>query len=228
MLELAHTNQCANISSGKDQTDHISIFSKAFQTDINHLSSLLNTTCWWKQGTLSFGRPGPLTELSVWRWSQAGVWRCVGEKNSSTAHWRIRGGFRCTWSRAKASLPTQSGLFCSHSVADAPPLAALMDAKLCSGDKCRNHLLRPTQAFNHDALLLLLTPQILYRVKSCYSNILRAKRVFGCVKLIGGYFMPILLCLVGSHLEFKWQASCKRIQFMHSRIEVKDTSLEYI
>lgn len=34
--------------------------------------------------------------------------------------------------------PPQSGPFCSHSAADAPPLAALTDAKLCSGDKRGN------------------------------------------------------------------------------------------
>lgn len=57
-----------------------------------------------------------------------------------------------------------------------------------SGDKCRDHSLLPTQAFNHDSLLLLLTLQILYRVKSCYSfsPILRTKGVFGYVKLTGG------------------------------------------
>lgn len=128
-------------------------------TDINHPSPLLNTSSWWK-----------LSSFTIWTAHAdkrafgltIGPSRCLaarrGNRASSTAHWRIRGGFRCTWSRAKASLPTQSGPFCSHSVADAPPLAALMDAKLCSGDKCRDHSLLPTQVFNHDALLLLLTP----------------------------------------------------------------------
>lgn len=54
--------------------------------------------------------------------------------------------------------PTQSGPFCSHSVADAPPLAALMDAKLRSGDKCSNRSPRPTRAFNRDARRRLLAP----------------------------------------------------------------------
>lgn len=73
-----------------------------------------------------------------------------------------------------------------------------MDAKLCSGDKCRDHSLRPTQAFNHDALLLLLTPQILYRVKSCYSYILRAERVLVMQNSLGAISEPSLM---GSYLE---------------------------
>lgn len=58
--------------------------------------------------------------------------------------------------------PTQSGPFCSHSVADAPPLAALMDTKLCSGDKRGNHAPRPTRAAHQR---LLLAPRILHRAK---------------------------------------------------------------
>lgn len=93
--------------------------------------------------------------------SQAGV----GEEPSSAPHWRIRGGFACMCMRASASLPTQSGPFCSHSVADAPPLAALMDAKLCSGDKRRDRSPRPTRAFHRDALRLLLAPHRLHHAK---------------------------------------------------------------
>lgn len=51
---------------------------KPSQADINRLSPLLNTTCWWKQSASPFGRPTPITELSVWQSGQAGVWRCVG------------------------------------------------------------------------------------------------------------------------------------------------------
>lgn len=53
-------------------------------------------------------------------------------------------------SRASASpspSPLQSGPFCSHSVADAPPLAALMDAELCSDDKRAIIRLGPRQRF---------------------------------------------------------------------------------
>lgn len=44
---------------------------------------------------------------------------------------------------------------------------ALMDAKLCTGDKCKDHSFLRTQAFHHDALLMLLTPQTFQYVKFC-------------------------------------------------------------
>lgn len=81
-----------------------------------------------------------------------------------------------------------------------------MDAKLCSGDKCRDHSLRPTQAFNHDALLLLLTPQILYRVKSCYSYILRAERVLVMQNSAGGYFRALFDGVLPGALQGKHHA----------------------
>lgn len=61
-----------------------------------------------------------------------------------------------------------------------------------SGDKCRDHSLLPTQAFNHDALLLLLTFQTLYRVKSCYSYIGNVERVLGVLNwwLFHGGVLP--------------------------------------
>ena len=53
-----------------------------------------------------------------------------------------------------------------------------------SGDKCRDHSLLPTQVFNHDALLLLLTLQILNCMKSCSLYILRAKGVMDISKSV--------------------------------------------
>lgn len=72
--------------------------------------------------------------------------------------------------------PSPHNLACSVPTQWQTHLRWQLSWTLSSGDKCRDHSLLPTQAFNHDALLLLLTPQILYRVKSCYSYILRATR----------------------------------------------------
>lgn len=87
----------------------------------------------------------------------------------------------------------------------------LTDAKLCSGDKCRNHRLLPTQVFNHDALLLLLAPQTLYRMKSCYSNLLGAQRGW-LNALNGGSLMPGLFGGGGLVLPGVLQAVHKRMK----------------
>lgn len=57
----------AKSSSPKSNWPHLHL-PKDSQTDLSGLSL-----------PLSFAWPGPLTQPLVWRWGQAGVWRCVGE-----------------------------------------------------------------------------------------------------------------------------------------------------
>lgn len=77
---LSHRTIPSNLSPTKNQIDRMKSPSSQNLLRLASLAHLplLDTTCWWKQSASPFGRPTPITELSVWQSGQAGVWRCVG------------------------------------------------------------------------------------------------------------------------------------------------------